>query len=359
MRPQKKTISRRRQLIVLAASLVVAIAVIAVVKVTSADLPTWKYTHSFRDGKIVCSIDKTSTQFKSSKDDFFLVHCYDFAEKKFLPQIRIDIAKGQDYRSEYLGCSKRYVWLKAPELTAVDMESENFDVLNLAALTEKIVQANPGIFTSVTETGISESHLTATNQDGDKYYLNLSTFKATQERGPDFYTFNPEFTILHDLPKTLQENTGFSDPNRYAFAADVTTEYVLQPVHAANPTKAGLFRTVYAPPIETAALAQPAENTEPVLLRTEQLTKETFLNAKGIGISGKDFLLVCQKTIAEDAPWYFVRFNLQSKTVQWTDLAQEGLQFGDKLETFTHGVSPDGKWLFLFIGKQAPVRIAL
>jgi hypothetical protein len=356
MKPKKK-ISRTRQLIILAASLVVAIVVIAVVKVASAKQPDWKYTHSFRDGRIVCSIDKTYKQYKRSKEDFFLVHCYDFNEKKFLDPVRVDIADGQEYRSEYLGCSKRYVWLKAPELTAVDMESPNFDVLDLAALTKKICEANSTIFKSVLETGIEEDHLTVTNQDGDKYYLNLSTFKVTQDRGNNFYAYNPDFTILQDLPKTLQENALFGEVNSFGFDTDAKTQYILQPVNAANPVKSTLFSSPI-PPERIVTLNDP-QPEEPPKVEPERITDLSFLNAKGIGLSGKQFLLVCQKTVAQDGPWFFVRFNLESGSAQWTDLAKEGLKFGDKFEAFTHGISPDGKWLYFFIGKQAPVRIEL
>ncbi len=369
---QKKPATKKQKLFIILGCMALMAAVMIVLNFVSAKEPKWKYAHSFDNNRYLVCVDKTFKQYKtSSKEYFYLIHIYDFQTNDYLDQIKIPIAEGQDYRSEFMGYSSRYVWLTAPDWTAVDMLSKDKKVLDFAAIKKLICAKNPA-FRDVVEIGKAEDYLKVTNQEGDEYYLNLETFATTKISPEPHYAYHKEYTILQELPKTFNGDE-YSTERDYSITLD-KTNYLLRVADENNPLKFSFYSKPATGPEKiaisvtdsTQAVIQDGTEIKPVpqtpldTVKETSLTSKTFVNAIALGVNNNRFVFRYQKTVGSMSPWYLAWFDLKTKSiVKEINLETKGVKIETQSEYFTSWVSIDGKWAFFGIENKVPVRVKL
>lgn len=371
---KRPPISTKRKWISFLAAAVLLGIVGAIIYVVSQKEPSWNYTQSFKNNSLLTSVEKASKQYKSSKDDFFLIHCYDFNSNTYLEAIKIPIKKGLASQAEYMGYSDRYIWLTTPEWQAVDMKSSNKTVLDYKTISSKICKNNPSQFSEVISLSKVENYLKATNQNGDEFFVNLTTFQTTQKAPTPYYdAYHVAFSLLDQLPENNKLTTrSFTD-----FYAEIdSVEYSLKPISANNPFQRSFFKNRVS---EAETIQLTATDSTQVLIKNgnqiisvdqvtasdksnqeTRLSSLTFINAIGIGIYQNTFVFRYQKSTLKTAAWYLAWFDLNSnKVIKEINLETKNLKLEETDEAPSHRVSIDGKWVFLLIPEKKPVRIKL
>lgn len=369
----KKQLSTKGKWMLAITTLLAIGAAIGFIYWTSIKEPSWKYVQSFQNNRFLTSVDKTSKRYKSSQEDFFLIHTYDFTTNTYKEVVKIQIDDNMAFQSEYKGYSDRYIWLTTPQWTAVDMRSADHTILDFATLKKRICGKNPQQFTDVIELFKSEGYLKATNQNGDAFFVNLETFATTQTAPVPFYdVYHKEYSILDHLPSFL---TGSSFSGNYTCAATVDkTDYFLKPIDPNNSMKRSFFSSPNNGPEQisitvtdsTQAVIQNGTEITPIAQTPvadqveTRLTKLSFINAVGIGISNNRFVFRYQKSVDRMAPWYLAWFDLKTNSViKEVNLASKGLVIETPMEAISHAVSLDGKWVFFMIANKKPIRFKL
>ena len=369
---KKKLTNRGKWLLAITALLGVAVA-IGFIYWTSISFPTWKYAQSFQNNRFLTSVDKASKHYKSSQEDFFLIHTFDFNTNKYNDVIKIPIEDGMASQSEYKGYSDRYIWLTTPKWTAVDMLSPKHKTLGFDALKKLICGKNPKQFTDVIELAKVENYLKATNQNGDQFFVNLETFATTQTAPVPYYdAYHKEYSIIDQLPLFIT-GSGYGE-NYHCKATVGNTDYNLKPIDEANPIKRSFFSSPNNGPdqisvtvtdstqaaIQNGTVITPVPQTGAVAVEETRLTELSFINAVGLGVYNNKFVFRYQKTVDAMSTWYLAWFDLKTKSVtKEVNLETKGLKVENGFEVLTHWVSIDGKWAFFTIDKKTPVRIQL
>jgi|GEM_PF-5346474 len=371
---KRPPISTKRKWISLLATAVLLGVVGAIIYVASQKEPSWKYTQSFKNNTLLTSVEKASKQYKSSKDDFFLIHCYDFNSNTYLEAIKIPIKKGLESQAEYMGYSDRYIWLTTPEWQAVDMKSKGKTVLDFKTISGKICKNNPSQFSEVISLSKVENYLKATNQNGDEFFVNLTSFQTTQKAPIPYYdAYHLDYSLLDQLPENVQLTTrSFTD-----FYAEIDSfEYSLKPISENNPFQRSFFKNRVN---EAESIQLTATDSTQVLVKNgnqiisvdqvnandksnqeTRLSSLTFINAIGIGIYQTTFVFRYQKSTLKTAAWHLAWFDLNSnKVIKEINLETKNLKLEETDEALLHRVSIDGKWVFLMIPEKKPVRIKL
>ena len=369
---KRPPISTKRKWIMLLTVAVLLGIVGTIIYVASQKEPSWKYSQSFKNNTLLTSVEKASKQYKSSKDDFFLIHCYDFNSNTYLEALKIPIKKGLESQAEYMGYSDQYIWLTTPEWQAIDMKSGNKTVLDFKAISNKICKNNPSQFSEVISLSKVENYLKATNQNGDDFFVNLTTFQTTQKAPIPYYNaYHLEYSLLDQLP----ENNNLTTRSFTDFYAEIdSVEYSLKPISENNPIQRSFFKN-QAHEAKTIQLS--ATDSTQVLIKNgnqiisvdqandqsnqeTRLSSLTFINAIGIGIYQTTFVFRYQKSTLKTAPWYLAWFDLNSnKVIKEINLETKDLKLEKTDEALSHRVSIDGKWVFLLIPEKKPVRIQL
>lgn len=338
---------------------------------TSIKLPSWKYVQSFQNNRFLTSVDKTSKHYKSSQEDFFLIHTFDFNTNEYSKVIKIPIENGMAYQSEYMGYSDRYIWLTTPKWTAVDMLSPNHPVLDFEALKKRICSKNPMQFTDVIELAKVENYLKATNQNGDQFFVNLETFVVNKTAPTPYYdTYHKAYSVLDNLPLFI-DGSDFSGSFSCVATVD-QIDYTLKPIDGNNSLKYSFFSSPNNGPDQisvtvtdsTQAAIQNGTEVTPVpqtqAVEETRLTDLSFINAVGLGVYKNKFVFRYQKTVDKLSPWYLAWFDLKTKSItKEVNLETKGLKQENTFEYLTHWVSVDGNWAFFTIDQKKPVRIKL
>ncbi len=374
MKPQnKKPLTTKRKLLIFIAPILIMGVVLVIINRVITKEPTWKYALSFQNNQLLVSVDKTYKQYKNSKEDFFLIHIYDFKTHAYKDKITVPIQEGMDHQSELLGYSDRYIWLTTPSLTAVDMFSPDHQILDFNALKKRICAKNRQQFKDVIELAKVESYLKATNQEGDAFFVNIETFAATQTPPEPFYDFyHKDFTILGELRQYINGN---SYPGNIESVATVgSIDYILKPIDETNPLKRSFFSSPNTGPqkitvtvndstqaaIQNGAIITTVPQTPAVQKEETRLTGLSFIHAEGLGICNNQFVFRYQKTVISTSPWYLAWFDLKTKTItKEINLESKGLKLELPSDYLKHWVSIDGKWAFFAIENKVPVRIRL
>lgn len=74
----KKQLSTKGKWMLAITTLLAIGAAIGFIYWTSIKEPSWKYVQSFQNNRFLTSVDKTSKRYKSSQEDFFLIHTFRF-----------------------------------------------------------------------------------------------------------------------------------------------------------------------------------------------------------------------------------------------------------------------------------------
>lgn len=339
----------------------------------SRPTPNWRTTMSFDHDRYLVTVDKTYHQYKSSKDDYFLIQTFDFEKNQFLKEIKVDIPEGEDYRSEYLGFGSRYIWFKSPELTALDMLSADHKELSFAEIKKRICRKNPQLFTDIIETGIEGEYLTVSNQNGDRFYLNMETFAVIKESPESLYNANQKaYSVFQQLPD-LTGGDMYSMSSNSSKTIEKFT-YELKLIDESNPMQFSVFRK---PASESEKITVTATDSTQVAIQNGdefmtvnqslekspeeiRLTPLKFLNALGLGFKTDLLVFRYQKSLGKTSDWYIAWFDLKTKSiVKEFSLASKGLKVETEFEYLNHWVSIDGKWAFFAIENKVPVRIKL
>src|SRR3989338_1022290 len=371
----KKPLTTKRKWMLAITTLLATGVAIGFIYWASAKEPTWKYVQSFQNNRYLTAVDKTYKRYKGRQDDFFLIHIFDFNTNKYNKAIKIPIPDGMVYRSEYMGYSDRYIWLKMPEFTAVDMLSPNHEILDFTALKKRICSKNPNEFKDVIELAFVEEYLKATNQNGDQFFVNLETFGTTKTAPVPYYdAYHKAWSVPEQLSIFLN-GSGYAG-NYHCEATVGNTDYNLKPVDENNPIKRSFFSSPNNGPDEISmtlvdssqAIIQdgsmtvsiPQELTPAAVIEETRLTDLTFINAVGLGVVNNRFVFRYQKAMDRMAPWYLGWFDLKTNSViKEVNLASKGMIIETPQEELSHRVSADGKWAFLIIGQKKPIRIQL
>lgn len=374
MKPRtKKTISNRGKWMLTITALLAIGVTFAVIYWTSQREPSWKYVQSFQQNNCLTSVDKVSKSYKGTQEDFFLIHTYDFATNQYKEVIKIQIEDHMSYQSEYIGFSKRYIWLKTPQWTAVDMVSQDHKILSFENLTKRICAQNPLSFKALINLSILNGYVIATNQMGDQFVLNLETFATDKITSVQYNeTFQKSHSLLTQLPSFIGGGR-FSENYHYLATVD-QIDYILRPVDPNNSFKRSFFSspTIDDPQISitvtdsTQAVIQngteitAVPQTKKIERQETRLTNLAFINATGIGISNNRFVFRYQKTIEHNATWYLAWFDLTTNSiVKEVNLASKGMTIETPMDELSHAVSLDGKWVFFMIATKKPIRIKL
>jgi len=368
---KKKPPTKKQKLMILLGGIVFAGIIIVVINLFSYTEPTWKYAQSFENDRYMVCVEKGYKQYKTNREDFFTIHIYDFQTNDYQDQLKIPIPDGQENRSEYLGYSNRYVWLKAPDLMVVDMLSKDKKMLDFVAVKKLICAKNPE-FRDVIEIGKAEDHLKVTNQEGDEYYLNLETFATSKNPPKPYYSYHKEYTILEELPKTFNGDE-YATEKDYSITIDKTT-YLFHEVGDNHSLKFSFYsRPANGPEkitvtvtdatqafIQDGAEFQPIPQTQIEVVKETSLTSKSFLNAFAFGVSNNRFVFRYQKTVGSTSPWYLAWFDLKTNSiVKEINLETKGIKIETQSEYLTSWVSIDGKWAFFGIQDKVPVRIRM
>jgi len=370
---KKKPLSTKGKWLISFTTLLAVGATIGFIYWISSKEPSWKYVQSFQNNRFLTSVDKTSKRYKSTQEDFFLIHIYDFKTNEYNDALKVPIENGMAYQSEYKGYSDRYIWLTTPQWTAVDMHSADHTILDFATLKKRICGKNPQQFKDVIELAEVEGYLKATNQNGDEFFVNLETFATTQTAPTPFYdVYHKDYSILDQLPLFT---TGSYYSENFHFIATVNqTDYDFQPINENNPIKRSLFSSPNNGPdqisvtvtdstqavIQNGTVITPVPQTQTVEQVKTRLTDRSFINAVGIGVSNNRFVFRYQKAVDKMAPWYLAWFDLKTNSViKEVNLATEGIVIETSMDEISHAVSLDGKWVFFMIATKKPVRFKL
>jgi len=367
-------ISAKRTWILIVLTLVLLAGIRAIIYFTTKDEPSWKYVQSFHNNMLLTSVEKSSKQYKYTRDDFFLIHCYDVNSKNYLEVINIPIKDGMDTQAEYMGYSDRYIWLRTPEWVAVDMHSPNKTVLDFSTIAKRICKNNPSQFSQVISLSKVEDYLKATNQNGDQFFVNLTTFQTTQSAPIPYYdAYHVDYSLLDQLPENVSVTTrSYTD----YYAVLDSTEYSLKPASENNLIQRTFFKQrasgdaviQFTATDTTQVLVKNGNqvitidqaNTNDNTIQETRMSNLIFINAIGIGIHGDAFVFRYQKSTLKAAPWYLAWFDLKSnKVIKELNLETMGLKLGETNEALSHRVSIDEKWVFLMISEKQPVRIKL
>lgn len=375
--PKRKPLTTNRKALVYSFAIVMCGIIAFVLYDASIHYPSWKYVQSFQHNSLLTSVEQTGWQGKNTRRDFFRIHCFDFRTNEFLAPFEVSIRKDGSSQSEYVGFSERYIWLKTPELTAVDMRSPKRTILRYADLSQRIRQHNPAAFKEVIGLSVVEGYLKATNQDGDEYFVNVTTFATTQQRPMPYYdAWHADYTITPQLPLTADPTSSFTVPY-YVFHADKMI-YMLYPVSDDNQVQFTFHcmpEEEQRPPTivvsttdSTQVLVTSGDSIVPVkqvmcisdMVQFERMTPRTFVNAVGIGIRNRSFVFYYQKKAVPSAPWFLAWFDLDRKTIsKEIDLSQKGLAYRKATDYLSHRVAMDGSYVYFFMGIYPPMRIAI
>lgn len=374
MKPlKKKPLSTKGKWMLAITTLLAVGATIGFIYWISSKEPSWKYVQSFQNNRFLTSVDKTSKRYKSSQEDFFLIHIYDFNTNTYNEALKVSIENGMANQSEYKGYSDRYIWLTTPQWTAVDMRSADHSILDFATLKKRICGKNPQQFKDVIELAEVEGYLKATNQNGDAFFVNLETFATTQTAPKPFYdVYHKDYSILDQLP--LFTIGSYYSENFHFVATVNQTDYDLQPINENNPIKRSLFSSPNNGPdqisvtvtdstqavIQNGTVITPVPQTQAVEQEKTRLTDRSFINAIGIAVTNNRFVFRYQKSVDRMAPWYLAWFDLKTNSViKEVNLAAEGMVIETSLDEISHAVSLDEKWVFFMIANKKPVRFKL
>lgn len=368
---QKTPLSTKQKIIVFSSVFLIGITVLSLILWASKKEPTWSYAQSFGNNRLLVCVDKTYKQHKSSKEDFFLIHIYDFQTNDYREAIKVAIADGQDFNSEVLGFSEKYIWLKASDFTAVEIRTGS--ILDFAALKKRICSKNPALFKDVIEMAKVGDYLKATNQEGDEFFLNVETFEVSKDGPKPLYgAFHKQFTVLTELPRLTNDPWyHYQDKSKITLG---NTDYVLKPVYEGNRLKRSFFSSMNDGEEEiTVSVTDSTQmaiwNGEKVSTLPQEkqpattekrLTDQTFINAVGIGIAKNCFVFRYQKKVDPMSAWYMAWFDLKTNSVvREINLETKALKLEENTEFLNHWVSLDGKWVFFAIRERAPVRMKL
>ncbi|HLP53986.1 MAG TPA: hypothetical protein VK151_03120 [Fluviicola sp.] len=368
----KKPLTARNKWLLGVTALMAAAVAIGFVYWTSIKEPSWKYVQSFENGRYLTSVDKTFKRAKTTQEDFFLIHIYDFNTNVYQEAVKVPIQKDMAHQAEYKGYSERYIWLTTPEFTAVDMLSPNHEILDFEALKKRICSKNSSDFKDVIELAIVEEYLKATNQNGDQFFVNVETFATTKTAPKPYYeVYHKAWSITPQLPVFLT-GSDYSE-NYYCEATVGNMDYVLKPADENNPIKRSFFSSPHNGPDKISITATDSTqiavqngtvittvNQAPAVKVEKRLTEKTFINAVGLGVSNNRFVFRYQKSVDRQSPWFLTWFDLKTASViKEIDLSTEGIVIEKPQEELSHHVSPDGKWAFFTIDQKKPVRIRL
>lgn len=330
---------------------------------------SWKSAQSFHDNRLLTSVEKVSQQSKSKneREDFFLVHTYDFRTNKYMEDIIVPIQADMAYQSQYIGYSNHYLWLKTPNMVAVDMLSRNHPILDFDELKKRICKQNPEQFKDLIDLVKVDNYLKATNQNGDQFFVNLETFKTTEIAPVGYYySYHKSYAILDELPKFI---SGSQYTKNFYVASVGNTDYRLKLTGEANSIKRTFFSlpndsTYQVLKVSAEDSARNAAGAVPHVVtispKEKALTNLSFIHAVGLGVNNNQFIFLYKKIAAKTSPWYLGWFDLKTNSIsKEVDLESKGLKLENDTDSLAHWVSIDGKWAFFTLENKIPVRIQL
>lgn len=328
---------------------------------------SWESAQSFKNNRFLVSVEKTTAQNKNATEDLFLVHIYDFTTNQYLEDLKIPIAADMAYQSEYIGFSNHYLWLKTPDMIAVDMLSPNHSILAFNDLKKQICSQNPEDFKDLIDLVKVDNYLKATNQNGDQFFVNLETFKTTKIAPVGYYySYHKSYTIMDQLPKFIP---GSQYTKNFYVASVGTTDYRLKVTGEPNSIKRTFFSlpndsTYQVLKVSAADSIRNAHGAVPHVVtispKEKPLTDLSFIRAVGLGVSNNQFVFRYKKVADKTAPWYLAWFDLKTNSVsKEINLESKGLKPETASDTLSHWISIDGKWAFFAISNKTPVRIQL